>query len=271
MSRLNALADRTAGQAFGLTNYDNLEADVNYLIGSGANIAALDAGNTVTISSSWHKVTVATGNIDNINDALGAIAGQSVILDFQNAQTIRNLTGGGLIKTLTGGSVAIAAGALVHFKYDGANWWAIPLVAGGTTIVTRSTRTSSVSTTGTTFAGGADVLASALSFTADGISDYIATLSGYVGGTNGFGGNIALNLDTADGGWVHRWILDSADTSAEFSGLNLRTIIVAPAAGAHTVNFRAVSASASGTFTVTGGAGGAATARPILATVEKLV
>lgn len=124
MSRLNALTDRIAGQVFGLTNYNNLEADVNYLVVAGAALAALGASNTLAITAEFHHVTLAAGNtIDNLSDTLGASAGQQVRLWFDNAQTIRNNGGGtGNIRTLSGNNLAMHANDVIIFVYDGTYW-----------------------------------------------------------------------------------------------------------------------------------------------------
>jgi hypothetical protein len=132
-SRLNAILDRITGQSVGLTNYENLVADVNYLAIGGAAIAAVDASisaNTLTITSQFHKVTAVTGNVDSINDALGPIAGQTVNLLFANVQTIRNNGGGtGNIRTYSGYPRIVAAGELIRAVFDGTNWWVGEAVA----------------------------------------------------------------------------------------------------------------------------------------------
>jgi len=123
-TRLNGLDDKTAGtDSFGLTNYDKLQADADYVFVPGADIAALDTGNTVTISARYHKVTVATGNIDNITDPLGAVAGQVSELAFTNAQTVRNNSGGSsTVRTASGADVVYGPGTVASFRYDGTNW-----------------------------------------------------------------------------------------------------------------------------------------------------
>jgi hypothetical protein len=129
MTRLNALADRISGQAFGLTNYGNIEADVNYLVVPGGNLAALGGGNTLTIAARFHEVTLGSGNnIDNITDALGAVGGQEVVLLFDQPQTIRNNgAGAGNIRTSNGVDKRVSAGELVLLRYDStATVWRIP-------------------------------------------------------------------------------------------------------------------------------------------------
>jgi hypothetical protein len=125
-SRLNALATLVDGDdSFGFTNYEDLKANSDYLVVEGAAVGALDVGNTVDITNEYHQVTVAGGsNIDNITDALGAVAGQQVRLAFSNYQTVRNHAGGtGNIRTVSGGDELVAPNEIVTFTFDGANWW----------------------------------------------------------------------------------------------------------------------------------------------------
>jgi hypothetical protein len=53
------------GAAFGLTNYSNLEADVNYLAVAGADLASAA---TINVTAEFHGIT-GTTTIDNITDA----------------------------------------------------------------------------------------------------------------------------------------------------------------------------------------------------------
>lgn len=125
MTRLAALDNKSAGSdAFGLTNYDQLQADISYLVVAGADLAALGASNTLAITARFHHVTLAgSSTIDNISDALGAVASQEVRLWFDNAQTIRNQGGGtGNIRTLDGNDLAVSANQIIALTYDGTNW-----------------------------------------------------------------------------------------------------------------------------------------------------
>jgi hypothetical protein len=117
-TRLNALVDRAAGAAFGLTNYANLEADVNYLLVAGADLASAA---TINITAAFHGVTGVT-TIDNITDALGAVAGQHVRLWIKGGPlTIRHNGGGtGNIRTLTGVERVAAPNETIEFIYDSA-------------------------------------------------------------------------------------------------------------------------------------------------------
>lgn len=114
MSRLNAMADRLAGAPFGLTNYNNCEADVNYMIG----VATVASATTLAITTRTTMVT-GTVTIANISDALGAVGGQPVLLIFAAALTMQNNGGGsGNIRTRSGVDRAVAAGEVVTLYYD---------------------------------------------------------------------------------------------------------------------------------------------------------
>jgi hypothetical protein len=128
-------------------------------------------------------------------------------------------------------------------------------------------KTASVSTAGTTFAAGADVLAAALTFTADGVSTYRVRIEADAWGTNtaSDGVQARLNLDGADGGFMAIGSLLGANQQLPLNG----SLIIAPAAGAHTVNVR-LTALVGGTATISGGAGGAGAHAPIVVSIERL-
>lgn len=142
MTRLQSLDTKSAEtNSFGLTNYDKLQAAVDYLVVAGANLAALDTGNTLTIASEFHHVTLAGGNnVDNITDASGAAAGQQVRLLFDNAQTIRNNGGGtGNIRTKSGSDRAVNANEILTLAFDGTYWREQGSGASGLTTYTWAT------------------------------------------------------------------------------------------------------------------------------------
>lgn len=151
---------------------------------------------------------------------------------------------------------------------DAATKTYVDSVAGGGGPLAYGTRTSNRTTTGTTFGTGIDILAAALSFTADGTKDYAVDISAPAAAHSAANGivDFYLNLDSADAGYF-------ADTRKPTAGhqyvLNARTVILAPSAGSHTVNVRMVSGTA-GTSTLVAGAGGAGVARPCLVTVSEL-
>ena len=125
-------------------------------------------------------------------------------------------------------------------------------------------RTADVSTTGTTFAAGADLLSSALRFTATGSNNYIvrAHAWGWTNDTNAAENILRLNYDGADGGFMAGAHLEVATHYAPVTGVAL----ISPAAGSHSINVRlTVSA---GTGTVKGGTGGAGASLAIVVTVE---
>lgn len=127
-------------------------------------------------------------------------------------------------------------------------------------------KTSTVTTTGTTFATGADILTSALSFTADGTSSYLIRCIGVDWQNSGASNtnDLRLNLDSADGGFMALWTCPGVSNLAPVTGY----ILITPSAGTHTVNARfTVSA---GTGTITAGSGGAGNRGPAVVTIERL-
>lgn len=123
-------------------------------------------------------------------------------------------------------------------------------------------KTSSVTSSATTFAGGTDVLASALSFTADGTSDYllVATSRGWNNATASTANILEINLDGADRGAMATGSFSLANAAQTIVALG---VIATPAAGAHTVNAR-LYCSAATLATMVGGAGGVGADMPIL-------
>lgn len=112
------------------------------------------------------------------------------------------------------------------------------------------TESSTVSTTGTTFAAGQDVLASALSFTAiSGVKYRVRISAPSQFATTTSGGDLHLNLDGADDGIIASYRI-SAQTPV------VAETIISPSAGAHTVNIRLVAGSGT-TFSVQASTGGA--------------
>lgn len=123
-----------------------------------------------------------------------------------------------------------------------------------------STRNSNVTTTGTTFAAGTDLLASPIEFTATGSNSYILRVSApeWFLSTSG---NIflRLNLDGADG-----TVMASSSTGMNATSCNGAAYIATPSSGEHSVNVRLVVST--GTGTVAGAA--ASSVLPIIVTLE---
>ena len=118
---------------------------------------------------------------------------------------------------------------------------------GGTGVVGSGSRSTDLATAATTFGTGSDVLASPISFTANGTASYAALLIG-PGMTNNFAGGgkqntLALVLDGAQS-----TVIVFAGPAATSQPLPLAgmSLIATPAAGVHTVNVR---------FWVNGGTG----------------
>jgi len=137
----------------------------------------------------------------------------------------------------------------------------------GFTLVARTTFTSSVSTSGTTFATGANLLPSSLAFTGDGTTDYFVQLFARQWSNTGASGThnrMSVNYDSADAGIV----ADYAFAGSGFSGsLVASAVLAAPTAAAHTVNFRLFVSAGTGTVSV--GAGGAGQSMPGVALLYK--
>lgn len=128
-------------------------------------------------------------------------------------------------------------------------------------VIAHATRAASVTTSGGTYALGADILTSDLSFTATGSNDYRATLWCCSISNPGNASYAALKLDGAQSSYVLR------ATSAAVAPFVGTVIISSPAAGAHTMNFR-VWTNGVGTTTALGDVGGSGNNSPMLVTVE---
>ena len=141
-----------------------------------------------------------------------------------------------------------------------------PIVPGTTLIY--GTATTNTTATGTTWGTGTDVLNAALTFQADGVSDYEVTVSSPVIQNSSGGGSatrVSLNLDGADGGKFAEYTENTANSAVPFTASGF---ISKPSAGAHTVNVRLWVSG--GTGTLQGGAGGAGATEPCLVTLSVL-
>lgn len=133
-------------------------------------------------------------------------------------------------------------------------------------VLAKGKEEANVTSSGTTFAGGTDILGTALTFTADGTSDYLVRVSAPYCSNASSSTNMYLhvNLDGSDNGYAQI----STVTAGAAYGCDRSLLIPAPSAGSHTVNVRM--RVDSGTGTVVAGAGGSGNAVPILVAVEKL-
>jgi hypothetical protein len=134
-------------------------------------------------------------------------------------------------------------------------------------VLQKGKKTSNVSTSGTTFGAGADLLAADLTFTADGTSDYglFVSASRWQNSTSGAVNELDIKLDGADQGEIAQLVAPAANVGDTLCCLG---VIQAPAAGAHTVNARMYATA--GTATAAAGTGGAGGSSPILVMVVKL-
>lgn len=135
-------------------------------------------------------------------------------------------------------------------------------------ILKHGTKTSSVTSTGGSFATGQDVLDSALSVTFDGTSDYAVRVisPSWRNSTSGDGMAMHINLDGADAGIMAQAYSPGANKDENGS---LVGVLVAPASGSHTVNVR-ISALVGGTAQINAGSGGAGAFLPIRVSVERM-
>lgn len=125
------------------------------------------------------------------------------------------------------------------------------------------TRAAAVSTAGTTFATGADLLSSAITFTATGANTYILRVAAPWWGNTAVAQNaLRVNLDGADGGFISAGNIAAAGGVLPCAG----AFTLQPSVGSHSVNVRLTVGG--GTGTVQGGAGGAGVAGPIIVTLE---
>lgn len=165
-----------------------------------------------------------------------------------------------LITALSGG----AAGQLLS-AVDGTDvQWAS---AGSISKVLDSdTRVTNVSTSGTTFAAGADLLATPLSFTSDGSSYLLRVMAvGWFNNTGGQTNVLRINLNGADAG---SFASNYFATGTQSAPLTVAGVVVTPSAGSHTINARLTVGGGQGT--VLAGAGGAGLNTPLLVTIEKI-
>lgn len=128
--------------------------------------------------------------------------------------------------------------------------------------------TVSASTSNTTFATGVDILALALSFVADGSSDYVLRIEGGYMQNSGAAGTavyISANLDGAENG---RTLFGNAATAQPYLPVNVAIPIMAPLAGAHTINGRFYM-NGIGTATFGAGTGGVGNNSPIFVSVRR--
>lgn len=137
-----------------------------------------------------------------------------------------------------------------------------PLVSGAR--IAYGIKTANVTTTGTTFAAGTDILATALKFSASGSNTYILRVHA-PGWSNSAAGNlniIRMNLDGADNGVMAYGNAPAIDYNMDLSAAGAFT----PSVGEHSVNARFTVGA--GTGTIQGGSGGAGLSLAIIVTLE---
>ena len=139
----------------------------------------------------------------------------------------------------------------VGIQYPSQNVLAVAKTTGER--LATGTTDSNVSTTGTTFGTGADVLGTALEFTVTGNNNYIVRMFGpnWSNSTAGDGCQLRVNLDGADAGGMGQYTSATAGALAPCVGIGF---ITRPATGSHSVNVRLVAVTG-GTATIQAGAG----------------
>jgi hypothetical protein len=131
---------------------------------------------------------------------------------------------------------------LAKFLKGDGSWGNLFLASG-----TRASNLTGV--TQTTFATASDILASSLNFTADGSSNYLVVFFAYNSSNASAAANniLSLNLDGSEYTRICVWTCPSA---AAFAPLFVAVPIIAPSAGAHTVNFRCYVGGGTGSINV---------------------
>ena len=171
------------------------------------------------------------------------------------------------ISALADGSPAVAGDLLVIAR-AGADK-KLPVERLGA-VLAAAKRTSNVATTGTTFATGADVLASALSFTADGSADYLAEIlaPAWQNSTASIANHLDVNLDGGQYGFGVYWTNPAAGSAGQ-TYLRAGIVVPAPSAASHTLNLRLYCTG--GTSTIFGNVGGNNQNSPIYVSLRRLL
>lgn len=239
---------------------------------NSSGVPQVASASTITIpfaGRTGYNVVNITGNT-TVNTITGGRPGQIIAFTCSSNPIFKNgsgnlllnsdfvVPGGGGVSTLT-------------LMCTGGSWLELARYTPASpapSIIAYGKNTNSVSTAGTTFGTGADLLAAALNFTADGVSDYIvrAFACDWRNDTLGDEARLHINLDGADAGLFAN--SRATVNTNDFKPLSSAGVILAPAAGAHTVNAR-LRANTGGTALVEAGAGGVGNVAPLLVTIER--
>jgi hypothetical protein len=259
MARLVTLDVKAAGNAaFGLTNYNQLKNDVDYLIIAGADLASAA---TINPTAEFHGVT-GTTTIDNLVDTLGAIAGQQVRLWIKGGPlTIRNQGGGaGNIRTAIGLDRVCAPNEIVSFVYDGAVWR--EQGAKGNRELAYATYTATLAVSATTEAG-ANAVVTTPAYTYDGATRVKVEFDAPRYVINGATAAVVVMFrDTTAIGWCFYHEVTAA-SSIKMNG----EIYDTPAAGSHTYTAKIFQGASTGSLIA--GVGGPGNNKPATLRVER--
>lgn len=256
---LTTVITHATGDVFPASDWNTYIRDnLNYLVAAGADVAS---ANSIAITNDFHGIT-GTTTIQTITYT-GVVAGQEISLWIKNGPlTLDGHTGN---IRLASGDRTVFPNEVIRLVYDGANW----REQGKAGLCAFGSRAAAVSTTGSTFAAGADILASAISYYADGAGTYLVTASapGWRNNTTPGANSLFLNLDGASSAIMAQtnWSTGSTNFDSAMNG----TALITPAAGVHTVNARLASASGGGTAAIDAGASGAGYA-PIIVKIERV-
>lgn len=129
----------------------------------------------------------------------------------------------------------------------------VPTPPGAGALIASDIHSSSVTTTGTTFAAGADVLTTPLSFSAQGNNNYLLVVTAESWHNSAAANQqlFRINLDGADYG---AFGLFNSPGAAYEAPLRAAGVVVKPSTGDHTINARLITGA--GTATIVAAAGG---------------
>jgi hypothetical protein len=262
MARFAEVPDLEVDDAVDEEYVDAVTKLLNYMGVAGAAVASAA---TVAVTSHWHEVT-GTTQIDNISDALGAVAGQPVSLWFSGAGlNIRNNGGGtGNIRTISGGTRAVKANEVVTFVYDGTVWREANTWPNTELVYAEITSNVTISAAS---AAAANTAITAAAVVLDGSTKI--KVEAYASRVGANADTHITLWDAVDGGAAadlgELFQISAATSDAQLNASRIWT----PAAGSHVFSLRCWRGGTNGTLYA--GAGGAGTAFPAFLRVTRAI